>query len=196
MGGIEYIFCPLPLFSTHTFFIFMPYPNEKYKIAELCANLSTPPYPPPHHVPQSNSTIYTIHCTKSPLPWPTHINFHLQWYYEGDEGIMFGPFSLTQMRAWYSGGHLPQSLRVRRGSSGELFRLADEIETFESKDACNEWLYMSDVGPQGPFTHAQMAVWLQHGYLSCELKVARGETEPWKPLSDFIGENKDFQMRE
>ena len=109
---------------------------------------------------------------------------------------MFGPFSLTQMRAWYSGGHLPHSLHVRRGSTGELVPLANEAEAFETKDACNEWLYMSETGPQGPFSHAQMAVWLQHGYLDGDLGVARGEAEPWKPLHNYFGEGKDFQMEE
>ena len=93
------------------------------------------------------------------------------------------------MRAWYSGGHFPDSLDIRRGLNGSFFPIADEIDIFATKDVCNEWLYMSDTGPQGPFTHAQMVVWLQHGYLDENLQVARGESEPWRPLREFIGED-------
>ena len=106
---------------------------------------------------------------------------------------MFGPFNLVQMQAWYSSGHLPQSLQIRQGISGELFPLSKRIDVFTSPDVCNEWFYMSDDGPQGPFTQAQMVVWLQHGYLSENLKVRRGENSEWKPLDNYIGIGQDFE---
>ena len=60
-------------------------------------------------------------------------------------------------------------------------------------DTCNDWFYMGTDGPQGPFTHGQMAVWLQHGYLSGDLEVQRGEKSEWKPLGNYIGIGQDFE---
>lgn len=47
----------------------------------------------------------------------------------------------------------------------------------------------------GPFTHAQMSVWHEHGYLDGALQVKRGvgeeeeglRVEDFQPLSNYIG---------
>ena len=59
---------------------------------------------------------------------------------------------------------------------------------------CNEWYYWTTDGPQGPFTHAQMSVWHEHGYLDSALQCKRGgegkevvTAEGFRPLSDFLG---------
>ena len=59
---------------------------------------------------------------------------------------------------------------------------------------CNEWYYWTTDGPQGPFTHAQMSVWHEHGYLDSALQCKRGgegkevlTAEGFRPLSEFLG---------
>ena len=123
----------------------------------------------------------------------TYLYYHLQWYYKGDDDNFFGPFNLMQMRSWYSSGHLPHTLQIRKGISGDLCPLSDKVDVFAVSDTCNEWFYMGMDGIQGPFTHAQMSVWLQHGYLSEDLEVQRGEKSEWKPLGNYVGVGQDFE---
>ena len=92
------------------------------------------------------------------------------------------------MQSWYTGGHLSDALLVRQGAQGNFRPLVEYTEITrgsEESKICNTWYYLTDDGPQGPFTHAQMAVWLQHGYLVDELPVSRGNGEEYAPLSTY-----------
>ena len=133
-----------------------------------------------------------------------------EWYYLGENSEVFGAFSLTQMIAWYKGGHLPITLSVRKGSEGDgndgygqFVKLESVHEIVHSVDKyvkCNDWYYWAEGGCQGPFTHAQMSVWLSHGYFENDLLVKKGngnrndavvdgdeKEEDYVPLSTYLG---------
>ena len=129
-----------------------------------------------------------------------------EWYYKGEDNEIFGAFSLTQMIAWYSGGHLPSNLLVRQGEEDDnipsnfvLLSSIDAIVNVVTYEHCNEWYYWTEEGSQGPFTHAQMSVWLEHGYLEATLLVKRGDgaeallistlTEGYIPLSNYLDDD-------
>ena len=122
------------------------------------------------------------------------------------------------MIAWYNGGYLPSTLVVSKGLPSQndgsvpvgegatancsfvpLMSVAAIVDVVQVV-ICNEWYYWTDDGAQGPFTHAQMSVWHEHGYLGGSLPVKKGghidttsnssntaDENSFHPLSDFIG---------
>lgn len=112
------------------------------------------------------------------------------WMYLDDSGEKQGPFTGTQMLAWYNAGFLDGSVRVRRKASPDetFFPIGDDAEALftatveegleETEKPSDEaaavvregpdtkWFYIDDLGiEQGPYPAAHMRSWYDRGFL-------------------------------
>ena len=97
---------------------------------------------------------------------------------------------------------IPMRCRKPRGIVAEFLHLDETLQLSELESSPVKSPSSGDVEKNFEKSKqwAQIRVRIQEVFatidLDGDLQVARGEAEPWKPLHNYLGEGKDFQMEE